>query len=178
MQILTLVVLMWACLPRLAIKPFVHFLQRFFLMLAIETFNVRKNMIFKCVSLVEILMLHVFMWASHPCPAIRSFVHILVCFLLMLAIENLNVNDNTIHKVCQVSANIIIGALMWTCLPHPEIRTFVHYIVRFLLKLAIETFNVNDNMVFKCVRLVQILPLVALMWTCLPRPAKRTFGHF
>ena len=49
---------------------------------------------------------------------------------------------------------------MWAFLPCPVIRQFDLFLVRFLLMLAIETFNVNDDMVFKCVRLVQILPWV------------------
>ena len=80
-------------------------------------------------------------------PSNKTIYSFLVHFLLLLSIETLNVNDNMIHKEGQVSANIIIGSLMWMCLPRSAIRSFVHFIVRYLLKLAIETFNVNEDMV-------------------------------
>ena len=177
-QILSSVVLMWVCLPRPAIRPFIHFLVHFFLLLAIESTDVNDNMIFKCVKFVQILSSVELMWACLPCPAIRPFVHFLVHFLLLLAIETLNVNDNMIFKCIKLVQILSSVALMWVCLPRPAIRPFVYFLVHFLLLLAIETLNVSDNTIFKCVKLVQILLSVVLMWACLPRPAIRTFVHF
>ena len=67
---------------------------------------------------------------------------------------------------------------MWVCLPRPTIRPFIHFLVHFFLLLAIESTDVNDNMIFQCVKLMQILSSVVLMWVCLPRPAIRPFVHF
>ena len=64
-----------------------------------ETSNVNDNTIFKCVNLVQILLSVVLMWACLPCPAIRAFVHFLVHFILLLAMEILNVNDNKYSSV-------------------------------------------------------------------------------
>ena len=177
-QILSSVVLMWVCLPSPAIRPFLHFLVHFLLLLAMETLNVSNNMIFKCVKLVQILSSVVLMWACLPHPAIRPFLHFLVHFLLLLAMENLNVNDNMIFKCVKLVQILSSVVLMWACLPRPAIRPFVHFLVHFLLLLAMETLNVINNMIFKCVKLVQILSSVVLMWACLPSPAIRPFLHF
>ena len=177
-QILSSVVLMWECLPRPAIRPFVHFLVHFLLLLAIETLNVNDNIIFKCIKLVQILSSVALMWVCLPRPAIRPFVYFLVHFLLLLAIETLNVSDNTIFKCVKFVQILSSVVLMWVCLPRPAIRPFVLFLVHFFLLLAIESTDVNDNMIFKCVKLVQILSSVDLMWVCLPRPAIRPFIHF
>ena len=177
-QILSSVVLMWVCLPRPAIRPFIHFLVHFFLLLAIESTDVNDNMIFKCVKLVQILSSVVLMWACLPRPAIRPFVHFLVHFFLLLAIESTDVNDNMIFKCVKLVQILSSVVLMWVCLPRPAIRPFIHFLVHFFLLLAIESTDVNDNMIFKCVKLVQILSSVVLMWVCLPRPAIRPFIHF
>ena len=177
-QILSSVVLMWACLPRPAIRPFVHFLVHFFLLLAIESTDVNNNMIFKCVKLVQTLSSVVLMWAYLPRPAIRPFVHFLVHFLLLLAIETLNVNGNMIFRCVKLVQILSSVVLMWVCLPRPAIRPFIHFLIHLFLLLAIESTDVNDNMIFKCVKLVQILSSVVLMWVCLPRPAIRPFIHF
>ena len=154
---------MWACLPSPAIRPFFSFLVHFLLLLAMETLNVSNNMIFKCVKLVQILSRIVLMWACLPHPAIRPFVHFLVHFLLLLAMETLNVNNNMIFKCVKLVQILSLVVLMWACLPSPAIRPFVHFLVHFLLLLAMKTLNVNDNMIFKCVKLVQILSSVVLM---------------
>ena len=177
-QRLSSVDLMWACLPRPATRPFVHFLVHFFLLLAIESTDINDNMIFKCVKLVQILSSVDLMWACLTHPAIRPCVHFLVHFFLLLAIETLNVNNNMIFKCVKLVQILSSVVLMWACLPRPAIRSFVHFLVHFLLLLAIETLNVSDNMIFKCVKLVQILSSVVLMWVCLPRPAIRPFIHF
>ena len=119
-----------------------------------------------------------FEWACLPPPAIRPFIHFLVHFLLLLVIESTDVNDNMIFKCVKLVQIISSVVLMWVCLPRPTIRPFVHFLVHFLLLLAIETLNVSDNTKFKCVKLVQILSSVVLMWACLPRPAIRPFIHF
>ena len=177
-QRLSSVDLMWACLSRPAIRPFVPFLVHFLLLLAMETLNVNDNMIFKCVKLVQILSSVVLMWVCLPRPAIRPFIHFLVHFFLLLAIESTDVNDNMIFKCVKLVQILSSVVLMWVCLPRPAIRPFIHFLVHFFLLLAIETLNVNDNMIFKCVKLVQILSSVVLMWVCLPRPAIRPFIHF
>ena len=177
-QILSSVVLMWACLPRPAIRPFVHFLVHFLLLLTIESTDVNDNMIFKCVKLVQILSSVVFMWAYLPLPAIRPFIHFLVHLFLLLAIESTDVNDNMIFKCVKLVQILSSVVLMWVCLPRPAIRPFIHFLIHFFLLLAIESTDVNDNMIFKCVKLVQILSSVDLMWVCLPRPAIRPFIHF
>ena len=175
---LSSVVLIWVCLSHPAIKPFVHFLVHFLLLLAIETLNVNDNMIFKCVKLVQILSSVILIWLCLSHPAIRPFVHFLVHFLLLLAIETLNVNDNMIFKCVKLVQILSSVILIWLCLSHPAIRPFVHFLVHFLLLLAIETLNVNDNMIFKCVKLVQILSSVILIWLCLSHPAIRPFVNF
>ena len=166
-QILSSVVLIWVCLYHPAIRPFVHFLVHFLLLLAIETLNVNDNMIFKCVKLVQILSSVVLIWVCLSHPAIRSFVYFLVHFLLLLALETLNVNDDMIFKCVKLVQILLSVVLMWECLSHPGIRPFVYFLVHFLLLLAIETLNLNDNMIFKCVKLVQILSSVVLIWVCL-----------
>ena len=177
-QILSSVVLMWVCLPRPAIRPFVHFLVHFLLLLAIETLNVSDNMIIKCVKLVQILSSVELVWVCLPRPAIRQFVHFLVHFLLLLAMETLNVSDNMIIKCVKLVQILSSVELVCVCLPRPAIRPFVHFSIHFFLLLAIESTDVNDNTISKCVKLVQILSSVELMWVCLPRPAIRPFIHF
>ena len=177
-QMLSLVVLMWVCLPRPAIKAFVYFLVHFLLLLAMETSDVNDNMIFKCLKLVQILLSVVLMWVCLPHPAIRPFVHYLVHFLLLLAIEISDVNDNMIFKCVKLVQMLSLVVLMWVCLPRPAIKAFVYFLVHFLLLLAMETSDVNDNMIFKCLKLVQILSSVVLMFVFLPRPAIRPFVHY
>ena len=177
-QILSSVVLIWECLSHSAIRPFVYYLVHFLLLLAIETLNLNGSMIFKCVKLVQILSSVVLIWVCLSHPAIRSFVHFLVHFLLLLALETLNVNDNMIFKCVKLVQILSSVVLIWVCLSHPAIRSFVHFLVHFLLLLALETLNVNDNMIFKCVKLVQIQLSVVLIWVCLFHPAIRPFVHF
>ena len=177
-QRLSSVDLMWACLPRPAIRPFIHFSVHLFLLLAIESTDVNDNMIFKCVKLMQILLSVDLMWACLPRPAKRSFVHFLVHFLLLLAIESTDVNDDMIFKCVELVQILSSVVLMWVCLHRPAIRPFIHFSVHLFLLQAIESTDVNDNMIFKCVKLVQILLSVDLMWVCLPRPAKRSFVNF
>ena len=177
-QILSSVVLIWVCLSHPAIRPFVHFLVHFLLLLAIKTLNVNDDMIFKCVKLVQILSSVVLIWVYLSHPAIWPFVHVIVHFLLLLAFETLNVNDNMIFECVRLVKILSSVVLIWVCLSHPAIRPFVYFLVHFLLLLALETLNVNDNMIFECVRLVQILSSVVLMWVCLSLPAIRLFVHF
>ena len=177
-QILLSVVLMWACLHHLAIRPFVHFLVHFLLLLAIETSYVNDNMIFKCLKLVQLLSSVVLMWVCLPCPAIKAFVYFLVHFLLLLAMKTSYVNINMIFKCVNLVQILLSVVLMWACLHRLAIRPFLNFLVHFFLLLAMETSYVNDNMIFKCVNLVQILLSVVLMWVCLPCPAIRPFVHF
>ena len=116
-----------------------------------ETLNVNDNMIFKCVKLVQILSSLVLMWVCLPRPAIRPFIHFLVHFFLLLAIESTDVNDNMIFKCVKLVQILSSVDLMWACLTHPAIRSFIHFLVHFFLLLAVETLNVN-NMIFKCVK--------------------------
>ena len=144
-------------------KTISSFLGNFLLLLAMKTLNVNNNMIFKCLKLIQILSSVVLMWVCLPCPVIRPFFHFLVHFLLLLSMETLNVNDNMIFKCVKLVQILSSVVLMWACLPHPAIRLFLHFLVHFLLLLAMENLNVNDNMIFKCVKLVQILSSVVLM---------------
>ena len=176
-QILSSVVLIWVCFFYPAIRPFFFFLVHFLSLLAFETLNVNDDMIFKCVKLVQIQSSVVLIWVCLSHPAIRPFVHFLVHFLLLLAFETLNMNDDIIFKcvkLVQIQSSVV---LIWVCLSHPAIRPFVHFLVHFLLLLAFETLNVNDNMIFKCVKLVQIESSVVLIWVCLPYPAIKPFVH-
>ena len=134
-------------------------------------------MIFKCLKLVQILLSVVLMWVCLPCPAIKAFVYFLVHFLLLLAMKTSYVNNNIIFKCVNLGQILSSVVLMWTCLYRPAIRPFLNFLVHFLLLLAIETSYVNDNMIFKCVNLVQMLSSVVLMWVCLPCPAIRPFVH-
>ena len=177
-QILSLVVLMWVCLPCPAIKAFLNFLVHFLLLLAIETSDVNDNMIFKCLKLVQILSSVVLMWMCLPCPEIKAFVYFSVHFLLLLAMKTPDVNENMTFKCVKLVQMLLSVVLMWVCLPCTAIRPFVHFLVRFLLLLAIETSDVNDNKIFKCAKLVQLLSSVVLMWVCLPCPPIRPFVHF
>ena len=177
-QILLSVVLMWACLHRLAIRPFFNFLVHFLLLLAMKTSYVNDNMIFKCLKLVQILSSVVLMWVCLPCQAIKAFVYFLVHFLLLLAMKTSYVNINMIFKCVNLVQILLSVVLMWACLHRLAIRPFLNFLVHFLLLLAMETSYVNDNMIFKCVNLVQILLSVVLMWVCLPCPEIRPFVHF
>ena len=82
-------------------------------------------------------------------------------------------NDEMILKCVKLVQILSSVVLIWVCLSHPAIRPFVHVLVHFLLLLAFGTSNVNYNMIFKCVKLVQILLSVVLMWVCLYHPAIR-----
>ena len=81
-------------------------------------------------------------------PSSKTIYSFLVYFLLLLAIETLNVNDNMIHKVGQVSANIIIGCFDVGVSSSPGNKTISLFLLHFLLLLAIDTFNLNEDMVF------------------------------
>ena len=175
---LSSVVLMWVCLPHPAIRPFVHFFSTFPLIAGYGDSRCNENMIFKCVKLVQMLSSVVLLWVSLPRPAIRPFVHFLVHFLLLLAIETSNVNDNMILKCDKLVQMLSSVVLMWVCLPCPAIKAFVYFLIHFLLLLAMKTSYVNINMIFKCVNLVQILLSVVFMWVCLHRPAIRPFLNF
>ena len=129
-------------------------------------------MIFKCVKLVSSVVL---IWVCLSHPAMRPFVHFLVHFLLLLAIETLNLNDNMIFKCVKLVQILLSVVLIWMCLYHPAIRPFFHFLEHFLLLLAIETLNLNNSMIFKCVKLVQILSSVVLIWVCLYHPAICSF---
>ena len=131
-----------------------------------ETPDVNENMIFKCVKLVQMLSSVVLLWVCLPRPAIRPFVHFLVHFLLLLAMETPDVNENMIFKCVKLVQMLSSVVLLWVCLPRPAIRPFVHFLVHFLLLLAMETPDVNENMIFKCDKLVQMLSSVVLMWVC------------
>ena len=145
---------MWVCLPCPAIRPFVHFLVHFLLLLAIETSDVHDNMFFKCVKLIKILSSVVLLWVSLSRPAIRPFVHFLVHFLLLLAMETSDVNINMIFKCVNLVQILLSVVFMWVCLHRPAIRPFLNFLVHLLLLLAMETSDVNDNMIFKCVKLI------------------------
>ena len=177
-QILSSVVLIWVCLSHPAIRPFVHFLVQFLLLLAFKTLNVNDEMILKCVKLVQILSSVVLIWVCLSHPAIRPFVHFLAHFLLLLAFKTLNVNDEMILKCVKLVQILSSDVLIWVCLSHPAIRPFVHFLVHYLLLLTFETLNVNNDMILKCVKLVQILSSVVLIWVCLSHPAIRPFVHF
>ena len=84
-------------------------------------------------------------------PNNKTICSFLITFLLLLAIETLNVNDNIIYKWVRLVEILMLVALMWACLPRPAIRPFLHSLVHFLIFLATETFNANDDMIFKCV---------------------------
>ena len=147
-KILSSVVLIWLCLSHPAIRPFVHVLLHFLLLLAFETLNMNNNMIFKCVKLVQILSSVVLIWVCLYHPAIRPFFHFLEHFLLLLAIETLNLNDTMIFKCVKLVKILSSVVLIWVCLSHPAMRPFVHFLVHFLLLLAFETLNMNDDMIF------------------------------
>ena len=165
-------------LPCPAIKAFVYFLVHFHLLLAMETSDVNDNMIFKCLKLVQILSSVVLMWVCLSCPAIKAFVYFLVHFLLLLAMKTSYVNINMIFKCVNLVQILLSVVLMWACLHRLAIRPFLNFLVHFLLLLAMETSYVNDNMIFKCLKLVQILSSVVLMWVCLPCPAIKAFVYF
>ena len=111
--------------------------------------------------------------SSLPCDkTICSFL------VILLAIETFNVNENMIFKSVSFCANLNVRSCYEGLSSSPSNKTICSLLVNFLLLLATETLNVNDNMIYKWVRLVQILMLVALMWACLPRPAIRPIVHF
>ena len=69
------VVLLWVCLSHPAIRPFVHFLVHFLLLLAFETLCVNDDTIMKSVKLLQILSSNVLLWVCLFHQAIRPFVH-------------------------------------------------------------------------------------------------------
>ena len=81
-------------------------------------------------------------------------------------------------QVCQVSTHTFVSCFDVGVSSLPSNKTVCSFLVHFLLLLANETLNVNDNMIFKCVKLVQILSSVVLIWVCLSRPAIRPFVYF
>ena len=66
-------------------------------------------MIFLVYQISANTTLVVLIWESLPRPAIRPFFHILIHFLLLLAIVTFNVIDNYDFQGCQLSANNIVG---------------------------------------------------------------------
>ena len=133
-------------------KTIYSFFSTFFLLLAIESTDVNDNMIFKCVKLVQILSSVDLMWVCLPRPAIRPFIHFLVHFHLLLAIETLNVSDNTKFKCVKLVQILSSVVLLCVCPPCPAIRPFVHFSIHFFLLLVIESTDVNDNRIFKYVK--------------------------
>ena len=103
------------------------FLVHFLILLVIQTFNVSEIMIFKCVSLVQILLFVALMCAYLSCQAIKPFLHSSVHFLLFLANESFNLNDDLIFKCDSLVRILTLDVFMWVCLPHPVIRSFVHF---------------------------------------------------
>ena len=131
----------------------------------IQVCQVSTNTIVSCFDGVSFL------------PSNKAICSFLVHFLLLLALETMNVNDNVIFNCVKLVPILSSVVLIWVCLSHPAIRPFVH-LVHFLLLLTFETLNVNDDMIFKCVKLVPILSSVVLIWVCLYYPAIRPFVHF
>ena len=139
--VLSLVVLIWARLPRPAIRSCHHFLVHFLSLLAMKTMNVNDNIIFKCVKLVQILLSFVLMWVCLPHPAIRPlFCSFFSTFPFIAGYWEYRCKWKNDIQLCQVSTNTIV-ILMWVCLPCPAIRTFIHFLVHFLF--FIMTSNVN-----------------------------------
>ena len=108
-------------------KATCSFLVRFLLILSIETFDVNKDMVFKCVRLVQILLFVSLMWAYLPRPAIRPFVHSLVHLLLLLATETFNVSENMIFKCVSFVQSLTLDVFIWACLPCQAVRPFIHF---------------------------------------------------
>ena len=162
-QIISSVVLISVCLSYPAKMPFNLFLVHFLLLLDFETLNMNNDMIFKCFKLVQILSSVVIIWMCLSHPAIRPFIHFWEHFLLLLAIDTMNVNNDMIFNCVMLVQIFLSVVLKWMCLSNLAIRPFVHFLEHFLLLLAIETMNVKDNMIFKCVMLVQILLSVAFI---------------
>ena len=67
-------------------------------------------------------------------PSNKIICSFLVHFLLLLAIENLNVNDNMIHKLGQVSKSIIIGYFDVDVSTSPSNKTICSFFGTFHLK--------------------------------------------
>ena len=78
----------------------------------------------------------------------------------------------------QVIANSNIGCLDVGMSSLPSNKAISSFLVHFLLLLAIETFNVSEDMIFKCVSFVQSLTLDVFMCACLPSPEVIPFVHF
>ena len=74
-----------------------------------------------------------FVVAHLPHPAIRQFVHFLVCFLFLLAIEILKLNDDYDFQVCQLSANTIIGFIDVGVSSSPSNKTICSFFSTFPL---------------------------------------------
>ena len=81
-------------------------------------------------------------------------------------------------QVHQVSASTNVSYFDVGMSSSPISKTICSFVVHFLLLVPIDTLNVSDNMLLKCVKLVQILTLVVLMWMCLPHPSIRPFVNF
>ena len=145
-------------------RPFVYFLVHFLLLLAFKTLNMNDDNIQVCQVSTNTIVSCFDMGMSFPtCNAMRPFVYFLVHFLLLLAFKTLNMNDDMIFKCVKLVQILSSVVLIWVCLSHPAIRPFVYFLVHFLLLLAFETLNVNDNMIFECVKLVKILSSVVLI---------------
>ena len=118
MRILSSIALLWACLAHPAIRPFLHSLVFFLLLLSIEIFNVNKRYHYQV--------------CEFPHPEIRPFVHSLVQFLLLMAIETFTLNNNKIFKCVRLVQIIIFVSLMSVYLPRPAINPFALFLVHFL----------------------------------------------
>ena len=220
---LSSVVLLWVCLSHPAIRPFVHFLVLFFLLLAIETLNVNDNMIFKCVTIVSCFAMGV----SFP-PSNKAICSFFSTFPLIAGYWDYECEWRHGIQVCQVSTNNTVSCFYMGVFSHSIINSFVHFLTfplitgywdyeyewwydiqvcqvstnniissfdmgvsfspgnmaicsffsTFLLLLAIETMNVNEDMIFKSGKSVQIILSVVLIWMHLSHLAERPFVHF
>ena len=131
-------------------KIICSFLVHFVLLLGIETFNVNDDMIYKWVRLMQILTLVALMWACLLHTTIRPFIY----FYYITRIDgyrHFQCKWRYDFQVCQLSVNTNVGCFDVGMSSSPSNKTICSFLVPFLLLLAIETFNVNDDMIFKCV---------------------------
>ena len=106
-QILLLDVLMWVYLLRIVIRPFVHCLVHFLMLLTIESLNVNDNMIFKSVKWKQILLLVVLIRVYLPCLGIRlSFFSI---FPLIASYWDFEYKQQFDVQMCPVSVKTIVS---------------------------------------------------------------------
>ena len=159
-------------------KAICSFISTFPLIASSLVFEYERRNDIQCVKLVQILSSGVLIWVCLYYPAIRQFLHFFCIFPLIAGYWDFEYERQCDIQVCEVSTNTIVSCFDIGVSFPPSNKAMCSFLVHFPLLLAVETLNVKDDMIFKCVKLVQILSSVVLIRVCLSHPEIRPFVHF